>query len=137
QRTRSRSFWNPLQYGLASNVGLPPCKRHKNAKGFFMLPVVSNPRRAALMVALFADALQIVFFPLFAEGALSPVNDLLDIAVAWVLTRLLCWHWAVLPSLLAEFLPGVDLVPSWTIAVLLVTCDMPTEDSTTHPPVIE
>jgi len=43
---------------------------------------------------MFADALQIVVFPFFGEGALSPINDLLDIALAWALTRLLGWHWA-------------------------------------------
>jgi hypothetical protein len=32
----------------------------------------ANPRRTALGIAMFADALQIVLFPLFGEGALSP-----------------------------------------------------------------
>ncbi len=52
-------------------------------------------------------------FPLFAAGALSPLNELLDIAVAWALTRLLGWHRIFLPSFVAELVPGVDLVPSW------------------------
>jgi hypothetical protein len=94
-----------------------------------------NHRRTALGVALFADALQIVLFPLFGEGALSPANDLLDIAVAWVLTRLLGWHWAFIPSFLAELVPGLDLVPTWTIAVLIVTRQM--SPSRPEPPTIE
>ena len=94
-----------------------------------------NPRRTALSIALFADALQIVLFPLFGEGGLSPANDLLDIAVAWTLTRLLGWHWAFVPSFLAELVPGLDLVPTWTLAVLIVTRQM--NPSRPEPPIIE
>jgi len=60
------------------------------------------------------------FLCLFAEGALSPADDVLDIAVAAVLVRLLGWHWEFLPAFLAELVPGVDLVPFWTIAVINV-----------------
>ena len=84
---------------------------------------------------MFADALQIVLFPLFGEGALSPVNDLLDIAVGWVLTRQLGWHWAFLPAFVAELVPGLDLVPTWTLAVLIVMRQM--SPSRPEPPIIE
>lgn len=77
--------------------------------------------RTAWLVAMAADALQLGFFPLFAAGAASPVNDALDIFVAAVLTRMLGWHWAFLPSLLAELIPGMDLFPTWTAAVFFVT----------------
>ena len=73
--------------------------------------------RAAMTLAIIADALQIVVFPLFVEGALSPANDVLDLAVAAVLVRLLGWHWEFLPAFAAELVPGVDLVPFWTLAV--------------------
>ena len=59
-------------------------------------------------------------FPLFAEGALSPADDVLDLAVAAVLVRLLGWHLEFLPAFLAELVPGVDLVPFWALAVLNV-----------------
>ncbi len=42
---------------------------------------------------------------------------MLDFAVAAVLVRLLGWHWEFLPAFLAELVPGVDLVPLWTLAV--------------------
>jgi hypothetical protein len=77
--------------------------------------------RLAWLVALAADAAQIVAMPLFVEGGLSPADDLLDIAVAAILVRLLGWHWAFLPSLVAELLPGFDLFPTWTTAVWFVT----------------
>lgn len=70
-----------------------------------------------MVLAVMADALQIVVFPLFAEGALSPADDVLDLAVAAVLVRLLGWHWEFLPTFFAELVPGVDLVPFWTLAV--------------------
>src|SRR6266513_256919 len=73
---------------------------------------------AAMVLAILADALQIVVFPLFVEGALSPVDDILDFGIAAVLVRLLGWHWEFLPAFLAELVPGVDLVPFWTIAVI-------------------
>jgi hypothetical protein len=70
-----------------------------------------------MILAMAADALQVLVFPLFAEGALSPADDLLDVAVAAVLVHLLGWHWEFLPTFFAELVPGVDLVPFWTLAV--------------------
>src|SRR5271168_4873729 len=81
---------------------------------------LSSPRsrfRTALVLAVVADALQIVVFPLFAEGALSPLDDVLDLIVAVALISLIGWHWEFLPSFIAELVPGVDLVPFWTLAV--------------------
>src|SRR5713101_5824579 len=83
-------------------------------------PPPLSPRsrfRAAMILAMAADALQIFVFPLFAEGALSPADDVLDLAVAAVLVHLLGWHWEFLPTFFAELVPGVDLVPFWTLAV--------------------
>ncbi len=77
--------------------------------------------RLAWAIAILADAVQIAAFPLFAEGALSPADTVLDILVAALLIRLLGWHWAFLPSLAAELLPGFDLFPTWTAAVFFVT----------------
>jgi hypothetical protein len=76
--------------------------------------------RAAMILAVIADALQIVVFPLFVEGALSPADDVLDFGVAALLVHLLGWHWEFLPSFLAKLVPGVDLVPFWTMAVASV-----------------
>ena len=73
--------------------------------------------RAALLVAVIADIVQIVGFPLFAEGALSPVDDILDGVLAVAMTGLLGWHWEFMPSFAAKLIPGIDLVPFWTLAV--------------------
>src|ERR1035438_3960753 len=72
--------------------------------------------RAAMIVAILADALQMVVFPLFVEGAVSPADDILDLGVGAALTALLGWHWEFLPSFAAKLIPGVDLVPLWSLA---------------------
>jgi hypothetical protein len=73
--------------------------------------------RAAMVLAIIADALQIIVFPWFMEGAMSPADDVLDFGVAALLVHLLGWHWEFLPSFLVKLVPGVDLVPFWTMAV--------------------
>ncbi len=73
-----------------------------------------------MLLAIAADALQIFVFPLFAEGGLSPADDVLDVLVALVLVQLLGWHWEFLPAFAGELVPGLDLVPFWTMAVASV-----------------
>ena len=73
-----------------------------------------------MVLAMAADALQIFVFPVFAQGAFSPADDLLDIAIAAVLVHLFGWHWEFLPAFAAELVPGVDLVLFWTLSVLNV-----------------
>ena len=81
-----------------------------------------SPRhRLAWLVAVAVDSVQIVFAPLFLEGAFSPVDIGLDVVAGVILSRLLGWHWAFLPTIAAELIPGFDLFPTWTAAVLFVT----------------
>jgi hypothetical protein len=81
----------------------------------------SRDFRIALSVAITADALQIIALPLFASGGLSPADTAIDVAAALILSRVLGWHWAFLPTMFAELLPAFDLFPTWTAAVLYVT----------------
>jgi hypothetical protein len=87
----------------------------------FFRNLKSREHRLAWLIAIAADALQIGVFPVFMEGALSPFDDALDVIVAATLWRLLGWHWALLPSLAAELVPGLDLIPTWTAAVFFIT----------------
>jgi hypothetical protein len=73
--------------------------------------------RAAMVLAIVADALQLVVFPLFVAGAFSPADDVLDLGIGAMMVHLLGWHWEFLPSFFAKLVPGIDLVPFWTIAV--------------------
>src|SRR2546425_229008 len=69
----------------------------------------STPSRSrvwtARLVALAADVVQIALLPLVLGGAISPVNDLIDVVTAVVLTVLVGWHWAFLPAFVAEIVP--------------------------------
>jgi hypothetical protein len=79
----------------------------------------------ARWIAAGADLLQIVLLPAFFPGALSPASTAIDVVVAAILVRLLGWHWAFLPTFVAEMTPFVDLVPTWTAAVFLATRNVP------------
>jgi hypothetical protein len=82
------------------------------------ITISAGPRlRAAMIVAVIADLVQIIIFPLVIAGAISPADDVLDLAVAGILSWLVGWHWEFLPSFLTKLVPGVDLVPCWTLAV--------------------
>jgi hypothetical protein len=82
-------------------------------------------------VALTADAIQWILLPLFTAGLLSPVDDVLDVAVGVLLWRLIGWHWVFLPSFAVELIPGVDLAPCWLIAVAIATRRKPVAPSRT------
>jgi len=73
--------------------------------------------KIALGVAVVADVVQLIVFPLVVEGAASPTDDLIDLGVAGIMSALLGWHWEFLPSFLGKLVPGVDMVPLWTLAV--------------------
>lgn len=82
------------------------------------ITISAGPRfQAAMILAIIADALQIAVFPMFVEGAMSPAEDVLDFGVGALMVHLLGWHWEFLPSFFAKLVPGVDLVPFWTLAV--------------------
>ncbi len=87
----------------------------------FLKAIKSPEHRLAWLVAIVVDAIQIGALPLFAPGGMSPADVLLDAVAAVILIRLLGWHWAFLPTLTAELIPGFDLFPTWTAAVYFVT----------------
>ncbi len=80
--------------------------------------ITPGPRmKAALLLAILADVLQLFVIPIFIEGAASPADDIFDLAMAGILSSLLGWHWEFLPSFAGKLIPGVDLAPLWTLAV--------------------
>ncbi|HZD94557.1 MAG TPA: hypothetical protein VE133_09905 [Candidatus Sulfotelmatobacter sp.] len=87
----------------------------------FLKTVTSREQRKAWFVAIMADAIQIIGFPLFFAGGVSPADTALDLITAAILSRILGWHWAFLPTLAAELVPGLDMFPTWTAAVFFVT----------------
>ena len=80
-----------------------------------------NRAKAAWILAAAADTLQIVLLPATGLGALSPVNDAIDVAVAILMIALMGWHFAFLPTAIAEVVPMLNLFPTWTAAMFFVT----------------
>jgi len=80
--------------------------------------ISAGPRlRLAMILAIVIDVLQMIVFPLFVEGAAAPADDVVDLCTGAAMVALLGWHWEFLPSFAAKLVPGVDLVPLWTLAV--------------------
>lgn len=77
--------------------------------------------RAAWILALVADAMQIILMPALGEGFLSPAMDAVDLVVGIGMVVLLGWHFAFLPTALAEVIPALNVFPTWTAAVFFVT----------------
>src|SRR5215469_6608612 len=76
---------------------------------------------AAYMIAICADFLQICLFPFFSEGFISLLDDFSDVFVCIILSRLIGFHIAFVPSFLIKLIPIVETAPTWTIAVLIAT----------------
>lgn len=72
----------------------------------------------ALAVAIAADGLQLLLSVLGPLGFF--LDEIIDI-IAMVLTiRTLGFHLLLLPTFVVEFLPLVDMLPTWTGCVLAV-----------------
>lgn len=79
---------------------------------------------AAITIAAIADLIQ---FPLTAVQATvvlaapAEVADvLMDSVVMVLISCLIGFNWLLLPSLFVEFVPGLDLIPTWTGCVLFL-----------------
>jgi len=77
----------------------------------------AREKRIALVIAGLSDLTQLALAPLFAAGALSPLDDALDFIVAGLLFFTLGRHWRIALALALELLPGMALFPSWTAMV--------------------
>src|SRR5579885_2235704 len=69
-------------------------------------------KKVALVLAGLADLVQLGFFPIFGEGALSIPDDVLDVIVAMALFITLGFKLRVLLALAIELIPGIALFPS-------------------------
>jgi len=65
----------------------------------------------AFAVAALADGLSILF------TLAPPLQWATDLATAILLTVVLGWQWALLPGLVMEAIPGLDVFPFWVLAV--------------------
>jgi hypothetical protein len=82
-----------------------------------MAPLTARRVWMARVLAVLVDLAQVALLP----AELTPLNNGIDVATAFAMVALVGWHWAFLPTFLAELVPFVDLVPSWTLAVVIAT----------------
>jgi len=71
----------------------------------------------ARVIAVAVDLAQFALLP----AELTPLNNVVDVLTGLAMLVMVGWHWAFLPTFLAELVPFVDLVPSWTLAVMFAT----------------
>jgi hypothetical protein len=90
-------------------------------------------KRVALVIAATADLAQLALAPLFAGGALSPLDDTLDVIIAGLLLLTLGRSWRIAVALGLELLPGMALFPIWT-AVVATLPAQPNESPVLVPP---
>jgi hypothetical protein len=83
-----------------------------------LLPPVLTRRRIwlAWLVALAADGLQLLLGPL----GWAFVDETIDVVTMVLLTMTLGFHPLFLPTFVAEFIPVVDMLPTWTACTCLV-----------------
>ncbi len=75
---------------------------------------------AAWAIAIAVDAIQAGAFTFLGPFGYF-VDNGLDVLVMIVFWRLFGWHWVFLPTFLLELVPFVDVAPTWTLAVWVVT----------------
>ncbi len=86
--------------------------------------VTAGRARIAMALAVLVDAIQLPLqgASLTGIGTIpAEAIDLgLDVVTAVVLSRLVGFHWALLPALALELIPFVDLAPTWVACVAYV-----------------
>jgi hypothetical protein len=81
----------------------------------FRAPQLTRARIvSALAVAVIADGIQI---PL---QAVPVAPEIIDVVAMVAASALLGFHWLLLPTFLVEFVPVVDMMPTWTGCVTAV-----------------
>lgn len=86
--------------------------------------VTAGRARLALALAVLVDAIQLPLqgASLTGIGTLpaEAIDLAIDAATALVISRLIGFHWTLLPTLALELIPFVDLAPTWFVCVSYV-----------------
>ena len=84
----------------------------------------------ALAVAVIADGLQILLGPL----GWAFFDEIIDVIALGLTTWLLGFHVLLLPTFVVEFIPLVDMLPTWTGCVIAVAVLRRREQRLPHAP---
>ena len=86
--------------------------------------VTASRARLALAIAVVVDAIQLPLqgASLTGIGTLpaEAIDVAIDAATALIITRLIGFHWVLLPTLAIELIPFIDLAPTWVACVSYV-----------------
>jgi hypothetical protein len=86
--------------------------------------VTASRARLALALAVLVDAIQVPLqgASLTGIGTLpaEAIDLAIDAATALIISRLIGFHWALLPTLALELIPFIDLAPTWFACVSYV-----------------
>src|SRR5439155_10064430 len=83
----------------------------------FQTPMLTPARiRLAYAIAVGTDVTQFILGPIGWVVA----DEVLDVAAAFAISRVLGFHPLLLPTFVVEFLPVVDMLPTWTACTALV-----------------
>lgn len=126
--------WSHLRHILAQQT---PMRQMEKLSRFFQPKPLTRTRIVlAILVAVAADGLQLPAVP-FTWAFLPEIIDV----IAMVLTMwLLGFHFLLLPTFIVEFIPLVDVLPTWTgcvVAVMALRRRQRVETSVESPPQIE
>jgi hypothetical protein len=94
-----------------------------------------SPQRRVLLARTLAVVVDLAQWALL-PAALTPLNNGIDVATGLLMIALVGWHWAFLPTFFAELVPFVDLVPTWTLAVMIATRDAGVTGASAAPPTL-
>jgi len=84
----------------------------------FRTPVLTPTRIGmACTIAFLADAAQVMLGPL----GWTFIDEILDVGVMLAVSLLIGFHPLLLPTFVAELVPVVDMLPTWTACVVAVT----------------
>ena len=84
----------------------------------------------ALGVAMVADSLQLVLGP----AGWVVMDQVIDLVAMLLTAWAIGFHLLLLPTFLMEFVPGVDMLPTWTACVIAVIALRKRDQNTPPPP---
>ena len=91
----------------------------------------------AFAIAGIGDVLQLPITAGEATGVFAIPGELADFVVDCIVmvatSRLLGFHWMLLPTVFLEIIPGVDLLPTWTACVAYVVWRRKKDQVERHP----
>jgi hypothetical protein len=99
----------------------------------FRVPKLTRTRIIiALAVAVFADGLQLLLGPLgWIFG-----DQIIDVIAMVLTSRAIGFHWLLLPTFIAEFIPLLDDLPTWTACTIAVIA-LRKREQRAAPPIIQ